>query len=169
MAGRASSWRLDMGTGFGATRPRPHPTPLPAEPGRGRSRPAWRYGSLRASAAAGFSGPGTETGKSGDCVWSSAACGGMGRSQGCGTCEAPGPWRPRGLLGRFGADLGRPLWLSLARWAGLRFCRQPAFGAGLPRRAKENAGGIHRRLVSREIRGRAGGVTGLVRGHSPRS
>ena len=74
-------------------------------------------------------------------------------SQGCGTCEAPGPWRPRGLLGGLGVDLGRPLWLSLARWAGLRFCRQPAFGAALPRRAKENAGGIHRRLVSGKIPG----------------
>ena len=67
----------------------------------------------------------------------SATCRGMGRNQGCGTCEAPGPWRPRGLLGGLGADLGRPLWLSLARWARLRFCRQPAFGAALPRRAKK--------------------------------
>ena len=84
----------------------------------------------------------------------SAACRGVGRNQGCGTCEAPGPWHPWGLLGGLGADLGRPLWLSLARWAGLRFCRPPAFGAALPRRAKENAGGIHRRLVSVENPGK---------------
>ena len=80
----------------------------------------------------------------------SATCRGMARNQGCGTCEASGAAKDRGLLGGLGADLGRPLWLSLARWAGLRFCRQPAFGAALPRRAKENAGGIHRRLVSGE-------------------
>ena len=39
----------------------------------------------------------------------SAACRGMGRNQRCGTCEAPGPWRPRGLLAGLGVDLGRSL------------------------------------------------------------
>ena len=99
-----------------------------------------------------FAWPGTETGKVaiayGPVRFSHLP--GVGRNQGCGTCEAPGPWRPRGLLGGLGADPGKPLWLSLARCAGLRFCSQPAFGAALPRRAKENAGGIHRRSVSGE-------------------
>ena len=140
-----------LGKGFGATCPRARLTPLSAEPSRWRCRPAWGHGSLRASAAAVFC-------RAEDGNWKerrlrmvlsvSATCRGMGRNQGCGTCEAPGPWRPWGLLGGLGTDPGRPLWLRLARWAGLRFCRRTAFGAALPRRAKENAGGIHRRLVS---------------------
>ena len=133
-----------VGTGFSATWPRARPTRLPAEPGRSRSRPASRYGSLRASAAVVFCP--VEDGCQGRrlrmVLSVSAACRGMGRNQGCGTCEAPGAAKDRGLLGGLGADLGRPLWLSLARWSGLRLCRQPAFRAALPRRAEENAGGI---------------------------
>ena len=59
-----------VGTGFGATWPRARATPSLAEPGRWRSRPAWRYGSLRASAAAVFCLAGDGNGQSGDCVWS---------------------------------------------------------------------------------------------------
>ena len=120
-----------------------------------------------------FARPWMGTGRNGDCVWSCAfqppTCRGMGRNQGCGTCEAPGPWRPRGLLGGLGADLGRPLWLRLVRWAGLRFCRQPAFGAALPRRAKKTPVVFTGAWFLEKIRGRAGGLTGLVRDHSPRN
>ena len=52
-----------VGMGFGATWPRARPTPLPAEPGC--SGPAWRYGSLRASAAAAFCPAGDGNGQSG--------------------------------------------------------------------------------------------------------
>ena len=67
----------------------------------------------------------------------STTCRGMGRNQRCGTCEASGPWRPWGFL-----LVWELIWEGLfdsawARWAGLRFCRHPAFGAALPRRSKE--------------------------------
>ena len=137
--------RPDVGTGFGAAWPRARPTPLSTEPRRWRSRPASRYGSLRASAAAAFC-------PAGDGNWQKRRLRMvLGRLRRDGSeSEVRDVRSSRGLLGGFGADLGRPLWLSLARWAGLRFCRQPAFGAALPRRAKENAGGIHQRLVSGE-------------------
>ena len=168
MAGTVSCWRPDRGNGLQRDLARARPKRLSAEPGRSRSRPASRYGSLRASAAVVFCP--VEDGCQGRRL--RMVLGRLprdGSDQGCGPCEAPGVAKDRGLLGGLGADLGRPLWLSLARWAGLRFCRQPAFGAALPRRAKKTPVVFTGAWFLGKIRGRTGGLTGLVRGHSPRS
>ena len=108
-----------MGTGFGATRPRAHPTPLPAEPRRSRSRPAWRYGSLRASAAAGFCRAGDGNGQKsaiayGPVRFSRLPEGWVG-VRGAGRAKLPVLGGPGGFL-----DVSELIWESLfgSAWQG---------------------------------------------------
>ena len=172
MAGSASSWRPDVGTGFGVTWPRARPTPLSTEPRRWRSRPASRYGSLRASAAAAFCPAGDGNGQKRRLrmvLSVSATCQRMGRIRGAGRAKPPAHGGPGGFL-----EIWELIWEGLfgSAWQGGRDWGFVASRRSGPR----YLGGQKKTPVVftgawflEKIRGRAGGLTGLVRDHSPRN